>query len=280
MVNTLISGIISIFIGVLVNPFLFIPRSDLGANLYVYPGKESESKLLEETGNQAMSQNSDWWLNSGGLIFWNGESGRTIQGALSIFDKWRQIYQRTNSLDTDNGEHPQNIFRLVSRNELQSLEQEVYFKINRINLSQSPNRNQSNGVLFFNRYLDGDNLYYVGLRVDGQAVIKKKINGIYYTMAITPVYKDGFGYNRDSNPNLLPENQWIGIRSRILNDESGKVNIELFIDKEGNGNWVSILKAEDNGKYYGGKAIKNAGRYGIRTDFMDVEFEGYKVASI
>ena len=38
-------------------------------------------------------------------------------------------------------------------------------------------------MLLFNRYQDGQTLYYGGVRVDGAAVIKKKLAGVYTTLA-------------------------------------------------------------------------------------------------
>lgn len=238
------------------------------------------AEIVEETGSLEASRDPYWWLNSGAEVFIKDGVGSTIQGDLPLFTKWRHIYDGSNPIDTDQGLHPQNILRLVTKESWQNLEQEAYFKINNLNLSDSPNRNASNGLLFFNRYLDGDNLYYAGIRVDGQAVIKKKINGTYYTMAITPIYGREELYSRETNPNLIPENQWIGVRSKIWNDKNGKVNIELSIDKENNGNWIPVLRAIDEGKIYGGQAIAGDGHAGIRTDFMDVEFRNYQVKEI
>lgn len=152
--------------------------------------------------------------------------------------------------------------------------QQAYFKIIGDNLSSSPNRNLSNGLLLFNRYKGSDNLYYAGLRVDGYAVIKKKANGTYYTMDEKPVFA-GI-YNHDSNPDLLPKNQWLGIRADTSNLLDGSVRIELFTDIGDTGNWTRVLDVTDNGKSFGG-AVFASGHGGIRTDFMDVEFKDYMI---
>jgi hypothetical protein len=106
-------------------------------------------------------------------------------------------------------------------------------------LSDSEYRNESNGVLLFNRYKDGDNLYYSGIRVDGQAVIKKKIKGKYFTLVEKELFgKDG-DYDRKSNPNLIPQGKWIGIKS-VLKNEGEAVDIKLYVDeknKRGIGSW-------------------------------------------
>lgn len=230
---------------------------------------------LSETGKIGDSSSPYWWLNSGGLFYLKDGIGKTIQGELPALNKWRLAYFLSNPVDTDNGYHPQNIFRLVTRSKWQSFRQEIYFKINKINLSQSGERNAWSGVLLFNRYQNGDNLYYAGIRVDGRAIIKKKINGKYYTLAEKPFY--GGVYKRDTNPNLIPEKKWLGLRSEIKTNADGTVNIKVFIDKDKTGVWVLATEAIDDGKSYGGVSILSDGYAGIRTDFMDVEFDDYRI---
>jgi len=239
----------------------------------------STTYMVKEAGSMGSSQSPGWWLSSGAYFYSANGIGSTILGALPALDPWRVAYFISNSLDTDNGYFPQNIFRLVLRSQWQNFTQEAYFKIVKDNLTASPNRNASNGLLLFNRYQDAFNLYYTGLRVDGYAVIKKKINGIYYTMAYKP-FINGQAYNRDSNPNLLPKNVWIGLRSVVQNNSDGTVNIKLYVDNAKTGNWVLTAEANDDGKTYGGAAISSEGYAGIRTDFMDVEFDDYKITKI
>ena len=230
--------------------------------------------ILDEAGKMNNSSSPYFWLNSGGLFYLKNGIGKTIQGELSQFNKWRLAYAISNPIDTDNGYYPQNIFRLVTRSKWQNFSQEAYFKITKMNMSASVNRDVSNGILLFNRYQDGNNLYYAGIRVDGQAVVKKKINGDYYPIGISPVFKGED--NRQSNPNLLPENVWLGLRSEITTN-GNEVMIKLFIDKENNGEWQLALEAKDDGKSYGGAAILDEGHAGIRTDFMDAEFDNYRI---
>ena len=233
--------------------------------------------VIDEIGKMDDSSSPYFWLNSGGQFLLKDGIGKTVQSELAKFNKWRLAYATSNPTDTDNGYHPQNIFRLVTRSKWQSFNQEIYFKITKSNLSTSINRNASNGVLLFNRYQDGNNLYYVGIRVDGFAVIKKKINGIYYTLAYKSFYNDITPYNRATNPNLIPAQKWIGLKSEVVTNTDNTVSIKLFIDKDKTGNWVLAAEPKDDGKTYGGAAILNAGYAGIRTDFMDVEFDDYKI---
>src|SRR3989344_1975736 len=230
---------------------------------------------LYESGTMDESTSPYWWLNSGAKLIISNGTGKTVQGELSSNDKWRLIYLASNPLDTDNGYHPQNIFRLVTRSKWQNIQETAYFKINKDQLSASPNRAEHNGLLLMSRYQNGNNLYYSGIRVDGQAIIKKKINGKYYTLANKKIFPGT--YNRLSNPNLLPKNTWIGLKTQV-NNSNNKVNIKMYMDKGRTGNWTLILEANDSSSY--GKPITNGGYAGIRTDFMDVEFEDFKIINI
>lgn len=234
---------------------------------------------LAEAGSMNESSSPYFWLNSGAYFYLKNGIGKTIQGELPQYSKWRLAYSLYNPIDTDNGYHPQNILRFVTRSKWQNFTQEMYLKINKDNLSVSLNRNESNGLLLFNRYQDGNNLYYAGVRVDGAAVIKKKINGNYYTMAYKP-FIGGAKYDRVSNPSLLPKNIWIGLRSELKNNPDGTVSIKLFADNGKTGSWILAAEAKDDGKSYGGGAILNEGYGGVRADFMDVEFDDYKITKI
>jgi hypothetical protein len=237
-----------------------------------------EDFIIEETSKNNIDSNKKVWLNSGAYFISGQGVAKTIQGDLSKEDKWRILYEKNNSRDTDEGYHPQNIFRLVSLGAWNNLQQEGYFRIVKDNKSTSEYRNDSNGLLFFNRYQDGDNLYYTGIRVDGYAVIKKKIKGKYFTLAYNRIYQGE--YNRDSNFNLLPHDTWIGLRSEVVDESEKTVRIKLFIDRERTGNWELVAEAIDDGKKYGGKAIMKAGHGGIRTDFMDVQFDDYRIEEL
>lgn len=238
----------------------------------------SVAGTLYESGNMKDSSSPYWWLNSGGIFYLKDDIGFTIKGELPAYSKWRLAYAASNPVDTDNGYHPQNILRLVTRSKWKNFREEVYFKIIKDNLSSSTNRNASNGILLFNRYQDGNSLYYTGIRVDGAAVIKKKINGEYHTMAYKRIFSGT--YNRDTNPNLLPENIWIGLKSEVKNNADGTVSIKLYMDQGKTGVWKLVAEAIDDGKSFGGAAITNEGYGGIRTDFMDVEFDDYKITSL
>jgi hypothetical protein len=115
------------------------------------------------------------------------------------------------------------------------------------------------------------------LRADGAAVIKKKLKGKYYTLKYEPVIS-GKVYDKKSNPNLLPKHEWIGLRSELATNPDSSVSIELYADIGRTGKWRLVAATIDRGeKDSGGVTISNAGYAGIRTDFMDVQFAGYKI---
>ncbi len=233
--------------------------------------------VLHESGDMRESTSPYWWLNSGGKLILEDGRGRTIHNALHLNDSWRNIYSSSNSIDTAGGFFPQNIFRLVTRSSWENIRQEMYFRIARHNLTDSPQRNSSNGVLLFNRYKDGDNLYYAGIRVDGAVVIKKKAGGYYTTLAYEKILSDKV-YDRVLNPSLLPENIWIGLRSDIEDLADGSVRITLYLDRNSDGIWEKVLTATDTGQ--ASPPIRGRGHAGIRTDFIDALFDDFKITEL
>jgi hypothetical protein len=236
--------------------------------------------VLKETGLLGESTSPYWWVNSGGALLIDGETGSTMTGTAPLANLWRVLYAASNPIDTDNGTHPQNIFRLVTRSSWRNVQQEAMFYILQDNLSASPNRNASNGLLLMNRYADaGQTLYYAGIRVDGTAVIKKKYKGAYYTMAQKALFPGTYSGSRD-NKNLIPHNEWIGLRSEVVTNSNGGVTIDFYMKRAGETSWTKLLEATDNGQYGKTPPITAGGYAGIRTDFMDVKFEEYKLNTI
>jgi hypothetical protein len=231
-----------------------------------------DGSVLEQ-GAIGESTSPYWWVTSGGFMELKGGIGQTIQGALAVGDQIQKDYKQANALDTDRGLHPQNIFRMVFRSKWQDISEVMFYRIEKINLSASPNRKASNGIHQMSRYLDQDNLYYTGLRVDGQATIKKKYHGDYYEMASVPVISGA--YDRQLNPDLLPADTWIGLKTVVKNLDASRVSIQLYADIGRTGKWTLVASAIDDGTSYGGPAITRAGYVGVRTDFMDVQFEDF-----
>lgn len=235
--------------------------------------------VLEEQGVSDLPSNELWWLNSGGYFLVKDRIARTNFRDLPEGDKWRALYGKNNPVDTDSGLHPQNIFRLVTRTKWKNFVQEGYFRINKVNLSKSENRNASNGFLFFSHYVDGDNLYYSGIRVDGHLIVKKKLRGTYYTLVEKTLYMGK--YDRDTNPNLLPLDHWIGLRTKVetkLGDPDS-VHISVWWDEDCAGNWQLLADVVDNGSAAGPPFLEE-GFAGIRTDFLDIEFCRYSLRNL
>jgi hypothetical protein len=235
--------------------------------------------MLNETGSMTNTTSPYWWVNSGGMLQLANGMGQTAQGDLPASSLWRLSYAAANPLDTDNGYHPQNLFRLVTKNSWQNASVVSKFNIVKDNTSQSPNRNASNGLLLMNRYAsDGQTLYYAGVRVDGTAVIKKKYHGTYYTMAQKQVF-DGT-YDRSTGSNLIPHGEWLTLKSDTVTKADGSVRIDLYLKRDTDSAWTLLLSASDDGRKYGNTPAILSGFAGIRTDFMDVQFDSFRINSL
>lgn len=256
------------------------PRpSQAAAEETSYNESFDQATTIDESS--AINQSSDphWWVNSGGRMTIRNGVGQSVMGTLAWLDAWRFDYALSNPIDTDQGRHPQNLFRLVQRGQWQNETQEAFFMINRIHTSRSPNRNASNGILFFNRYQGGDTLYYAGVRVDGAAVIKKKYHGVYYTLDYRPVFTEPI-YDRRHQPNVLPLRTWVGLRVQVENVEAKNIHLRLWMDVGRTGEWKLVAEATDDNQSYGGQAIVQSGHAGIRTDFMDIVFDDYRISAL
>lgn len=239
----------------------------------------NDTNTLEEAGSEKETKSPYWWLDSGGKLLSNKGVGETVQGALPQNDPWHKEYANTNSADTDGGIHPQNLFRLVSRSAWDNVRVESSFRIKKDNLSASSNRNESNGLLLMSRYQDnGQTLYYAGIRVDGTAVIKKKYRGEYYTMAQNPVFTGT--YDHANAPNLLPKDTWIRLRSETLTNNDGSVSVKLYMENMDSSEWKLLLSADDHSQYGKTPPITGPSEVGLRTDFMDVQFDDIHIEKL
>ena len=231
--------------------------------------------ILEETGSLRESSSPYWWVNSGGALVLTDGIGTTFEDELPASHHWRKEYARTNPGDTEDGAHPQNVFRLISKFSWENVRFEGRFRIGADNLSESPNRNETNGIFLMSRYEDEDDFYYAGMRVDGDAVIKKKYDGTYYTLAQVHVFPGS--YDRTENPNLLPKDTWIDMRSETVT-EGDTVTIRLYLRDERANAWREVLKATDDGSET--PPLLEASHVGVRTDFMDVAFDAFLIEEI
>jgi hypothetical protein len=232
---------------------------------------EEINQTLQETLRPEESVDENWWLILGGLMNIEDDSWSTIHGELKATDSLRKKYLRTNPLDTDNGYHPQNVFKLVSRKDSHHSIQEITFSIDKYNQSRSPNRNASSGVFIIENYKDIDNFYQIGLEIDGKAVIKKKINGIYSTLGEIQLWGENDSYDNDSKPNLIPENQNVNFRIE-KNQTDNALSFKFFL-KDGD-EWKLIQESIDT------KEILPPGKVGIRSDFMDLTIKDYLLDNV
>jgi len=236
----------------------------------------SVAGTLQEAGSMDESSSPYFWLNSGGKLLLAGGLGSTILGDLPASDKWYKLYAQNNPADTDGGAHPQNLFRLVTRSKWNNALQQANFQIVADHFSPSSNRNASNGLLFMSRYTgDGQTLYYAGVRVDGYAVIKKKYHGTYYTMASKRIFPGVYSVGADVN--LLPHAQWFTLQNTTVTNADGSVTVTLSAKLPGATSTTPLVSATDSGGYGGTPPITGAQYDGIRTDFMDVEFDNYQI---
>ena len=232
--------------------------------------------VLHEAPRTSESASPYWWLSSGGTLTNRSFVGHTIRGELPSDSRWRREYAASSSWDTDQGYHPQNLFRLFTRSRWRSFRQEVYFMVRETNTSPSGRRNASNGVQLFSRYQDAESFYIGALRVDGGAVIKKKMNGQYWTLGFAQIFGNRGDYDRDVRPNVMPERVWLGVRLGTITRPDGSVRLVLHASRNGfAGPWEAIVDAVDTPSGADGPPILAFGRAGIRSDFMDVSFESY-----
>lgn len=262
-------------------PTVPIPKETTKPTGATYSEDFSSNYKVKEVGHINETKNSNWWLGSGAYFYSQDGLGSTLTGAISSWDYFRLAYLKSNPTDTDKGYYPQNIFRLVNiTKKWKNIKSQIYFNIESDNLSESQNRNQSNGILLMTRYKDANNLYYAGLRVDGTFIIKKKKEGDYYTLAQKKIEGILEKYDRKNNPNLLPHKKWLGIKVEVLDLIDGETRITLFADMEKTGNFIKVLEVVDDGVKFGGETLSEPGYVGIRTDFMDVYFDNFKIEEI
>lgn len=246
------------------------PKNEKRSFFYSF---ETDGELLSAT-SMPQSSSPYFWVSSGGRMVIQNGIGSTLAGTMPTNDPAHKAYAKVNPLDTDGGKHPQNTFRLVTKSVWGNADQRIAFRITNQNLTNTPNRDGYSGIFLMNRYADKDNLYYAGIRDDGQAIIKKKIGGKYYTLGSVQVFGKKGQYHKTKNPSLLPSQHWMGMKSRVVNNADGSATITLMLDYDATGAWKTVLSAKDTG--VGGKVLSEAGHGGLRTDYKDVEFDNFE----
>lgn len=235
---------------------------------FSYPG------FFYQASSSDKSTSPYWWLMSGYRLQISNGVG-SAKGSLLQNDSTRLKYASIDPVVTDNGYHPQNAFKMLSKNTWENFSEQIDVKVLATNLSNKANRNAWNAITLVGRYKDNSNYYMTSLRQDGNAVIKKKSNGIYYTMSQSKLLPGT--YSASSNPNLIPIGKNIGLKSSFENNADGSVTVKMYVDIGKTGTWKLATQVTDNGSV-GGSAIKGAGKIGIFGDFMDLEFDNYVVS--
>ena len=226
------------------------------------------SGTLNQTVSADTSGSAYWWVANGGQLLVSNGVGKTMQGDATSANPWYTIYAKSLAVTSDNGKHPQNTFAALLRTPTLDTDQSIAVQINKDNLANTANRKPYNGIHLISRWQNDGNYYFAGLRADGHAVIKKKVGNAYYTLAEKSAFPGT--YNSTTNPNLLPKNTWMNVRMITSTDASGSVHVQLYL------NQTLMLDTTDNGAR--GATIKTEGLTGIRSDFMDMLMDNYKLS--
>ena len=269
----LVTGYVSLFPGVYLEAEENLTEDHFSCSSF------PENLFLEETSSPNLSSNPCWWLNSGAVFSMEDSVGETLQGELSLLSKWRELYEKSDSIDTEGGLYPQNLFRLINKSKWQDVRTSVDVSISSYRLSSSPNRNGTNGVFLIARYIDANTLYLAGIRTDGTAVIKRKLNGVYRTLG-SVWFNPNAIHSYSSDSNFLPMGNWFGLAMEVKNGEDGEVHIKLDFSEDGT-KWQTLLSTSDwPGSFENGLFLRAPSSVGIRTDFLDAEFKNYKITKL
>lgn len=197
---------------------------------------------IKEAESMQKSTDSVFWLNSG----------------------WKTCFSGgVTSTDAD-------VFRIMTKKAFTSSIQTVYFQVTDVVNSDSPNRQAYNIVGLYSRYVNEKNSYYVGVGVDGNLRIKKKINGKDIDL-LDPQKKIFPGrYDRYDNPLLLPDHTWLGLKTETINLPDGSVKINVFMDW-GYGNWAPAASAIDRNNVF------LRGNGGTLSDYLKVQLKDYSI---
>jgi hypothetical protein len=220
----------------------------------IFPRSTTDPRLVVEG-----IPHKTYRLLAGGYATVTEDGLETIQGAVEKDDPWRSKYLRSNAMDTESGYYPQNVFRLVTVESYKDSSTEVYFNVRNFNPSTSPNKNDSNGVYILSRYTEVGNFYMAGLDMLGNAVIRKRLWGAYTTLTDAKLLE------------ALPRDTLIGLRL-VTETLSDTTQLKLYVD-QGEGLKL-VMEVEDTGE------IIKEGYAGLRSDFMDVVYENFKVENI
>lgn len=196
---------------------------------------------IKEAESIQKSADSVFWLNSGWKTCFSGGVTNT---------------------DAD-------VFRIMTKNAFASSVQTVYFQVTDVVNSDNPDRQPYNIVGLYPRYVNEKNSYYVGVGVDGNLRIKKKIDGQDFDL-LEPQKKIFPGkYDRYDNPLLIPD-ALLGLKTETINLSNGSVKINVFMDW-GYGDWAPAASAIDRDNVF------LRGNGGVLSDYLKVQFKDYTI---
>ncbi len=204
----------------------------------------NDAGTLFEAASASQTSSPYFWLKDGGQLVINNGVGSTLKGDKSFF--------MLGLLPVQNSSTAVYMNRLVE------------------NIPLASDRNGYNGESIIARYTNENNYYYAGLRSDGYVVIKKKVNGVFKTLAQKQVYAGT--YDAVKNPNLIPHNVWIGLKLSVMNDASGIPQLTLSTDAGRTGVWKQVLTATDSATF-GAPLASGVG--GIQSDHADMQFDDF-----
>ncbi len=233
--------------------------------------------ILGESSSSVLSTSPYWWLNSGGRLTLQNGIGNTIQHSLAATDPVRVSYAAENPVATDQGYHPQNVFQMLFRTPVASPDASIYVKRNADNLTNATNRHAWNGDSILANYINQNNYYYAGIRNDGVVVIKKKTNGVFQTLSENKIFPGT--YNVTSAPDLIPLNQWIGMRFVIATNSAGNPDLSFYTDLTHTGAWTLAAHAVDTPAQFGAP-LTGSGLVGVENDFADASFDNFTIGSV
>lgn len=222
--------------------------------------------VVNETATMATSSSPYFWVASGGQFIITNVANIPNPDLLSAGIYLGATIQGPSAATVT--AYQQNDFRLIERFMRTNIMQEVHFNLRHINMAETPSRDADKGIFVYARYYDVSNHYYAGITLDGRAVIRIVTNGVMKTLASTPLYMADGGYDRDTNPNVIPGKKWIGL-STHADLVGGKMHLSLDVGSIDSGRWIwgamftSIVDSNPpvvlRGPCYGG----------IRSDYFD-----------
>lgn len=234
----------------------------------VLPFTEKFFSTVDETSDPNNSNSYDWQLTSGGYYDLNKGVLRVNQVDLPSDHKWAKAY--ATNVDAEGGAHPENIARIISRqSDFQNFTLSSTFQINRVSLSDSPNRTGDKGLFHMVKYNSQDDLYYCGIRLDGDAVIKRKAGSVYSTLAQIKWWPGE--YDKTTHPCLIPVGVTIGLKT-IVKSINGVTSLTFFVTEPGTTRYIPVLTVSDNYP-----ALSGPGKIGFRGDFLSWQLDDISI---